>query len=63
MERLFTKGGSYTEQATVISTYVANLIEEAMNLYPDVDMRDLTLVVLNAAQDATTSVALDRKED
>lgn len=61
--RLFTKNGSYTDLATKISTKFSKEIQDSMEYYPELDMRDLILITLEAAHDACICYALDNKKD
>jgi hypothetical protein len=66
-DRLFSSGGSYTEEANILSGYiysaVANEIIHFLKKYPNTDIRDISLIVLNASSEAATGFILYQKDD
>jgi hypothetical protein len=61
LTRLFTEGSNYTDLGMQIDSEVQHAVEKVMRRYPNVDIRDLQLIVTNAAMDATVAMVLDRK--
>ena len=59
--RLFDANGLYTKEAAEISEAVKSALMIIMSLHSKVDVRDLTLVVQNAAADATIDYVLERR--
>ena len=63
MRRLFTDGGAYTEECSVIENKITAAIMDIFSRHTDVDIRDLQHAAMNAAVDAGLCMVLDRKKD
>ena len=61
MKRLFDEKACYTREGFDIGDEVFDALKEIMKKHPEVDARDLQLVVLNEANSATTDMILSRK--
>ena len=59
--RLFDANGLYTKEAADISEAIKTVLLEMMRLAPNFDVRDLTLLVQNAAADATIDYVLESR--
>ena len=59
--RLFDANGLYTREAADISEAVKSVLLELMRVASKFDVRDLTLLVQNAAADATIDYVLESR--
>jgi hypothetical protein len=61
MARLFSDNGDYSSYGCDIGTRITKAVKKILDEHPEEDVRDLSLIAINAVYDATLEVVMDRR--